>query len=98
MNEDLIRNKIQAQFKTQSVDVINDSQGHHRTGVNTHFRVVVVSEDFVNLSRIQRQQAVMNLFKEDLRTGPLHSLSLKLLTSAESEKKNLEAMTCHSKN
>ena len=52
-------------------------------GDGSHFTATVVSECFINQSRIQRQQRVYEAVKKELLDGTLHALSLKTFTPAE---------------
>ncbi len=77
-----IRSRLEAKFKCQDLEVINETQKHHgHVGDNgsgqTHFRVVMVSSDFTNMSRVQRHQAVNDLLS-DLFDHDLHALALSL--------------------
>lgn len=49
----------------------------------THFTAVVVSQDFVGKSRIQKQQLVYDTVKTQLMDGSLHALSLRTFTPDE---------------
>ena len=44
---------------------------------NVHFNVVVESEAFKGLSRIEQHQHVMKVFDVELKSGEVHALSLK---------------------
>ena len=52
-------------------------------GADCSFTVTVVSEEFAGLMPAKRQQQVLNVFSEQLRTGELHALSVKAFTPAE---------------
>ncbi len=47
------------------------------TGTHDHYDVVVVSEVFSGMSRIQQHQHVMSCFGPELKTGEVHALSIK---------------------
>lgn len=49
------------------------------TGQGSHFEIRLSTPDLMDLSRIERHQAVMNLFKEELDSGELHALSIKYI-------------------
>lgn len=53
-----------------------DGDGHH-------FEAVIVSAEFVGLTRVQRQQRVNAVLKGHFDTGVLHALSMKTLTPEE---------------
>lgn len=52
-------------------------------GDGRHFEAVVVSEEFLGKSRIQRHQRVNQTVKPQLDSGELHALSLKTYTPEE---------------
>jgi len=49
------------------------------TGGDDHFRVEVVSDQFVGLSRIEQHKLVYGIFGEDVG-GAIHALSIKTTT------------------
>ena len=48
-----------------------------------HFSAVVISDDFVGKSRVDRQRHVFQLVGDLIATGELHALSLKTYTEEE---------------
>ncbi|CAD7925892.1 unnamed protein product [Amoebophrya sp. A120] len=77
-------------FYLEMEDESHEHRGHagvrDATTAETHFRVVVVSDKFEGISRVQRQQRVYGILKEEFQTQGLHALSLKCLTTSEYEK------------
>lgn len=58
------------------------------TSAETHFRLVIVSNEFEGSRQIQRHRMVNQLLKEELaREGGIHALQVKALTPEEEEKK-----------
>jgi BolA protein len=55
------------------------------TGGQTHYRVVMVSEAFLGMSRLARSRAVHAALDAEFKSG-LHALSLSLNTPAEEER------------
>lgn len=49
----------------------------------THFNALVISEDFIGKTRVQRQQLVYDTVREYLNNGSLHALSLRTMTPEE---------------
>ncbi len=47
------------------------------TGTENHWEVIVKSEVFAGLSRIEQHQKVMAAFAPELKTGEVHALSIK---------------------
>jgi BolA protein len=56
-----------------------------RPGGESHFRLLVVSDRFEGLSRVDRQRAVNAVLKDEL-AGPVHALAMKTLTPKEAER------------
>lgn len=82
--QERLQKKLETALSPSHLQVINDSHGHSR-GKETHFTVVVVSEKFEGLSRLDRQRMVAQLFDEERNQG-LHALSQKTFTPSEWEK------------
>lgn len=69
------------------LDVINESEMHagHRSSPGTgesHFRVLVVSEQFVGQSRVARHRMVNQLIAQEL-AGGVHALALSTFAPGE---------------
>jgi BolA protein len=83
-----LRQKIEEALKPQVFEVINESLKHagHRPPseehTESHFNVLVVSEVFVGLARVERYRRVHALLEDELRKK-IHAFSMKLLTPAE---------------
>jgi acid stress-induced BolA-like protein IbaG/YrbA len=52
-------------------------------GDGQHFSAVIVSQAFVGLNRVKRQQRVNAILKPHFDTGVLHALSMQTLTPEE---------------
>lgn len=50
------------------------------TGTHDHYQVMVESNAFLGLNRIQCQRHVMDVFKAELKTGEVHALTIKTVT------------------
>ena len=61
---------------------IEDESHNHSRGLETHYKIILASSEFVDMSRVQRQRAVMSLFADEMSQG-LHSVTLKLMTPEE---------------
>jgi BolA protein len=82
-----IRNKLQAAFDPERIDVIDDSARHAghagaREGGESHFTVDLVSTAFAHKSRVERQRLVYGVLDEELK-GPVHALSVVALAPGE---------------
>lgn len=84
---DLIRKKLIAEFSPSRLDVVDDSdkhQGHagHREGGESHFTVVIESQAFAGLGRVERQRRVNRALAQEL-AGPVHALSIRAIAPGE---------------
>ncbi len=82
-----IRTKLEAALKPTRLEVIDDSSRHAghsgaREGGESHFNLVIESEIFEGLSRVERQRRINSGLKEEL-AGPVHALSIKALAPGE---------------
>ena len=68
-------------------DVSESHKGHsgYVKGEETHFEILIISNDFENKSRLERHKIVNNFLKNEF-TGSLHSITYKLITVSESKK------------
>ena len=99
--ETAINKKLQTLFQPSYLEVENESHKHSvPKGSESHFRVLIVSEKFEGLSRVDRQRLVNECLKEELNSG-LHALGQRTLTASEWEKLQgqgpLTSPDCHSK-
>ncbi len=85
-----VQQELEAKLATLSpshLEVINESSNHNvPAGSETHFKVVMVSEQFEGLRLIQRHRLVNDLLRDAL-AGPIHALSLHLYTVKDWEKR-----------
>ena len=84
---DEIRRKLDAAFAPERLEVVDQSDRHkghagaHADG-ESHFDVLLVSEAFTGLNRVQRQRRVNETLAEELR-GQVHALSIRALAPGE---------------
>lgn len=65
------------------LDVINESNNHNvPPNSETHFKVVIVSDQFADNSLVQRHRTINKLLADQL-SGPVHALSLHTHTKSE---------------
>lgn len=65
------------------LDVVNESSQHNvPPDSETHFKVVIVSEQFVGQRKVARHQQVYGAVSEQL-AGPVHALALHTYTPEE---------------
>ena len=87
--EEKIKAAIHAAINVHEMQLVNDSSKHAGHAGDdgsgqTHFKLKVVSNDFMGCNRIQRQRLVNTALSECFEEG-LHAISLKLLTLEESD-------------
>jgi BolA family transcriptional regulator, general stress-responsive regulator len=82
--EDLVA-RIKAALKTDEVSIRDFSAEHsghfhspHKHSGGTHLEVSIRSEIFNDKSRVQRERLVYEIFKDELSSGRVHALVLKL--------------------
>lgn len=80
---DIINQKLTAQFAPSHLEVINESNRHHvPPNSETHFKVVIVSEQFEGQRLIARHRSVNMALAEELANG-VHALSMHTYTPAD---------------
>lgn len=78
-----IEDKLRINFQPKHLAVVNESWKHNvPKGSESHFKIVVVSDSFNNISLIQRHRMVNKLLSEELSTS-VHALSIKAVTPAQ---------------
>lgn len=78
MLEDIIYQAIDNHINCHYLDVVGDGR---------HFDAVVVSDEFINKSRLERHRAIYNALGDKMR-DEVHALSMKLYTITEWNNKN----------
>lgn len=74
MDEQAIIARIQALYPDAAVDI---------SGADCSLEVYVVSDSLRGKSTLQRQRSILDLFKDELKSGRLHALSIKARTKDE---------------
>ena len=78
-----IQLKLSNAFEPQHIDVQCESHMHNvPAGSEMHFRVVMVSDAFASLRKVQRHQKVYAVLSEEM-AGPVHALALHLYSPEE---------------
>jgi BolA protein len=78
-----IEQKLRAQFAPLHLEVDNESHMHDMPeGSESHFRVVLVAQQFDGKPLIQRHRAVNAILDEELK-GQIHALALHTMTPEE---------------
>ena len=84
-----IRDKLTTALAPTRLELEDDSASHaghagHDGRGESHFNLVVVSEAFEGLSRVERQRRVYGILADEL-ADRVHALSLRTLTPAEDQ-------------
>ena len=78
-----IEQKLRAQFAPLHLEVENESHMHNvPEGSESHFRVVLVAQQFEGRPLIQRHRAVNAILDQELK-GQIHALALHTMTPEE---------------
>ncbi len=78
-----VEHKLRETLSPTVLEVINESSMHSvPRGSETHFKVVVVSERFVDKRSLERHRMVNHILMEELRHG-IHALSIQAFTPEE---------------
>ena len=84
----VLEQKLAAGISAQHLEIINESDNHNvPPGSESHFKVVLVSEDFTGESLIQRHRKVNKLLADEL-AGQIHALALHTYTPPEWQEKH----------
>lgn len=95
--EESMRTKVQNNLQPIYFELANESHlhSHHQAMLSvidkaeTHFNLLIVSNAFAGLSRVDRQRLVSSLFDEERMRG-LHALSMRTMTEAEWQKSKIQ--------
>lgn len=83
--ESIINDKLQQAFTPSILRVVNESHQHNvPEGSESHFKLLVVSDAFSGIRKIQRQQSVYKVLADEL-AGSVHALTMQTLTPDEWE-------------
>lgn len=88
--EEKIRKILSENIQTDFLELINESSRHRaREGMETHFRLRLVSREFEGQSLVLRHRRVYDLLGTELNTG-LHALSIEAYTPVEWEARQMQ--------
>ncbi len=78
-----IQDLLQKELSPHYLEVINESHGHNvPSGSETHFKVIVVSDLFIDCSKVKRHRHVYGVLAGPLGGG-VHALSIHAYTPDE---------------
>ena len=73
MTEAQIEQRLRQAFPEAQIAVMD------LTGTQDHWEVRISSPELKSLSRVKSHQEVMNVFSEELKTGEVHALAIKVI-------------------
>ena len=76
MTKENMQKILSNKFDDGSINVFNVNDDE------SHFSILIVSDEFINMSLINRHKLVYKLFKENL-TKEIHALQIKTYTKSE---------------
>ena len=82
-----MREKLMIALNPTRLDLVNESHLHagHSSSPGTgesHFRLLIVSDNFIGKSRVARHRIVNDVVQDELRDG-VHALAIKALAPGE---------------
>ena len=87
MNTQLkIEKKLRTYFNVHVLNIIDESHKHvnHKKDTNGgHFKLLIVSDDFENISLIKRHQLIYDALSDMIKVE-IHAISIKAMTIKES--------------
>ena len=87
MIKDKIEEKLKTQISSLYVEVINESPNHNvPDGAESHFKVIVVPNDFENMRPVQRHQLIYKALNEEMKL--IHAIAIHPFTKIEWDKNN----------
>jgi BolA protein len=96
--ENHLREILQTVFTPTHLEVVNESANHSGNRADSHFKIIVVSEDFEGVSLLNRHRKINELFAEELQH--IHALAMHTYTPDEWSKKTTtpQSPQCAGKN
>lgn len=78
-----IEEKLNQQIKPSHLEVINESHNHNvPPGSESHFKVIIVSQEFEGKSSVSRHRIVNKVLADELK-NKIHALALHTYTDKE---------------
>ena len=86
-----IESKLMGNLNVQHMEVINESSQHNvPPGSESHFKLVLVSNDFTDKMLIKRHRMINEILADELQ-GQIHALSMHTYTEQEWQEKSGQA-------
>ncbi|MGB0467136.1 MAG: BolA family protein [Pontibacterium sp.] len=78
----VLEQKLNAGLAVSYLAIENESHMHSGPATESHFKLTLVSDDFVGKRLVQRHQVIYGLLAEELK-NPIHALAMHLYTAEE---------------
>ena len=96
MIKDEIENKLNDDLNPWFLEVVNESPNHNvPDGAESHFKIIVVSEKFLDFRAVKRHQLIYSILNEQMKK--IHAIAIHPFTPEEWKEKtgeNLESPKC----
>ena len=89
--ETSIRSKITDAISPFYFEIENESHMHSGPATDSHFKLVMVSNDFEGKRLVQRHQMIYKVLADEMQ-NPIHALAMHLYTEAEWQDKKGQVM------
>lgn len=89
--QETIEQKLAEGINALHLEVVNESNNHNvPPGSESHFKVVLVSDDFEGQNLVSRHRSVNSLLADELK-NTIHALALHTYTQAEWQERHGDA-------
>lgn len=78
----VIEQKVNDAISPSVLQIENESHRHGGPATESHFKLLVVAEQFSGMSRVKRHQQLYGLLREEMQGG-VHALALHLYSPEE---------------
>lgn len=93
----IIKEKLQTNLNIKHLEIVNESDSHNvPSGSESHFKVIIVSNDFDDTKLVIRHKMVYKILSEELKT--IHALALHTYNTTDwpdSDQFIRESPNCH---
>ena len=80
-----ISNLLSNNLRIHSLDIIDESnrhQNHKKDSPGGHYKIILISNDFIDLDLISRHKKIYEILNTMMKTD-IHAISMKLMTVGE---------------
>lgn len=88
--QSIIEKKIQQAFEPVHFVIENESSKHAGPAQDSHFKLVIVSDQFAGKRPVARHQLVYKVLADEL-AGPVHALAMHLFAEQEWQEQEVNA-------